>query len=417
MHTRALFAAFAVLCSAFGCRDSSGDRSAAAATRDSAGITIVENAAPAWTAEEAWTVSAEPTLEMGVPEGDPDQEFYQIAGVTRLSDGTIVVANAGTQQLRYFAADGSLRGSAGRKGGGPGEFQMLMSLIGLPGDSVLAFDAMSRRLSLFDAAGRHVRDFGATDAANPVPLLVLGRLGDGSYVAQMPNMRVGPEMLQRKAGPARDSVYVLHLDGAGSPVDTLGLFPGARVDVQMIEFGGRSMPMPIMLPFSPSTHVASAGDRVYLGVSDTYEIGVYTPTGELTRLIRKRHELRQVTEAEIEEHRARLTAVIEGQSNPFMAQFRDAYSRVPYPETMPAFGEILVDREGSLWVAAVAGTEDEPRRWSVFDRDGGWLGEVTTPARLVVREVGADYILGSLTDDMEVERVLLYSLVKPARAM
>ena len=414
MHACPPFAALAVLWFAVGCGDSPAGRSGSATTRDSAGITIVENTAPAWTPDEAWTVSAEPTLAMGVAEGDPDHEFFQITGVTRLSDGTIVVANSGTQQLRYYAPDGSLRGSAGRKGGGPGEFQMLMMLIGVPGDSVLAFDAMNRRLSLFDAAGRHVRDFGSADASTPVPVLVVGRLDDGTYLAQMPNLRVGPEMFQRKAGPARDSVYVLHLDAAGSPADTLGLFPGARVDVQMIEVGGRSMPMPITMPFSPGTSVATGPDHVYVGVSDTYQIGVYSPTGTLARLIRRQHTARIVRDAEIEEFRARISEAMEGQANPFVAQFREAYANVAYPEVMPAFSEMLTDREGHLWVSAVAGSQDEARHWSVFHRDGTWLGEVVTPARFAVREIGVDYLLGHATDDLDIERVLLYELIKPA---
>ena len=408
--------ALAVLALAAGCREAAVIRTGSAAARDSAGIAIVENGAPAWAAEDAWTVSPEPTLAIGVSEGDPDHEFFQVSGVTRLSDGSIVVANAGTQQLRYYAPDGSLKHSAGRKGGGPGEFQMLVTVLAVPGDTVLALDAMNRRLSLFDAAGRHVRDLGVADAVNPVPLLVVGRLRDGTYLAQKPNTRIGPEMLQRNAGPARDSMYVLHLDAAGAPTDTLGLFPGPQMDIQMLDFGGRSIPMPLMMPFSPNTSVAAAGDHAYVGTSDTYEIGVYTPAGDLTRLIRRPHEPRAVTEAEVEEHRARLTEAIEGQANPFMAQFRDAYAKVPYPETMPAFGELLTDREGNLWVAEVTASDDAARRWSVFDRDGVWLGEVVTPARLSVREIGADYVLGHATDEQEVERVLLYALLKPAAA-
>jgi hypothetical protein len=395
------------------CDRPSGDRPASGTVRDSAGITIVENAAPAWSEGGAWTVSAEPTLAMGVSEGDPDHEFYQIAGVTRLSDGTIVVANAGTQQLRYYAPDGALQRSVGRKGGGPGEFAMLMTALGVPGDSILTFDAMNRRLSLFDPVGRHVRDFGASDASNPVPLLVRGRLDDGAYVAQLTTMRIGAAMLERTPGPARDSLYVLRLDATGVPADTFGLFPGPRSEVQMIEVGPRSMPMPIMIPFSPMTHVATGAGRVYIGTSDTYEVRAYTPAGELTTLIRRSHEARPVTQADIEEMRASMTEVLEGQANPFAAQFREAYAKVPFPETMPAFGELLVDRDGNLWVADAIASPDEARRWSVFDRNGGWLGDVTTPPRLGVQEIGNDYVLGHATDDAEVERVLLYALLKP----
>ena len=396
----------------FGCGDGSG-AAPGTATRDSAGITIVENAAPSWKTEQAWTLSTEPVLAMGVAQGDPDHEFYQVTGAARLSDGTIVVANSGTQQLRFYAADGSLERSVGRKGGGPGEFQMLMTLRALPGDSLLAFDAMNRRMSLFDAAGHHVRDFGATDASNPVPLLVQGRLDDGSYVAQVANMRIGPAMFERKPGPSRDSVYVLHLDTAGRPADTVGLFPGPRSDVQMIEIGGRRLPMPLMIPFSPGTSVAAAGDRVYVGVSDTYEIRVYAPDGGLTALIRRRHEPRHISEQEAARYRDRLAEAVARQANPFAAQLRDAYAKVPYPETMPAFGELVVDRDGNLWVAAPVASPDEERQWSVFDRDGVWLGDVTTPARFSVREIGDAHVLGSVTDEAETERILLYSLDKP----
>lgn len=413
MQAHLLFTTFAVAL-AIGCGDSPGTTSDRGATRDSAGITIVENAMPAWTAEETWTVSVEPSLAMGVSEGDPDHEFFQIAGVTRLSDGTIVVANSGTQQLRYYAPDGSLKTNVGRKGGGPGEFQMLMTLLRVPGDSLLTFDAMNRRFSVFDAGGRHVRDFGTTDASSPVPILVIGRLDDGTYIGQQPNVRVGPEMFARKEGPARDSVYVLHVDASGLPADTFGLFPGPRVEVQMFEFAGRSMPMPVMVPFSPGTAIAVAPNTVYLGVSDTYEIGAYTPSGRLTRLVRRAHEPRKVTEAEIEANRALMTDAMADQSNPFVQQFREAYASIPYPETMPAYGELETDADGNLWVSTSLGIPDEPRRWSVFHPEGRWLGDVTTPPRLMVREIGTDYILGHATDELEVERVLLYQLIKPA---
>jgi len=393
--------------------DQSPRGTGAGAVRDSAGIAIVENPAPAWPQDGAWTVPPEPTLAMGASEGDPSHEFFQITGVTRLSDGTIVVANSGTQQLRYYAPDGALLRTAGRKGGGPGEFQMLLTVLRVPGDSVLTLDAMNRRLSLFDASGRHVRDFGATEATNPVPLMVRGRLDDGSYVAQVTNMTFGPAMFERKPGPTRDSIYILRLDSAGAPADTLGLFPGPRSEVQMIEFGGRSMPIPIMMPFSGTTQVATSGDRVFVGVSDTYEIRVFAPGGALTRLIRRVHEPRAPTAAEIGEVRARMAEAIEGQANPFVAQFRDAYQNVKFPETMEAFGNLVVDHAGHLWVAETSAFADSARRWSVFDPDGVWLGDVTTPPRLNVQEIGADYVLGNATDELDVERVLLYRLVKP----
>jgi len=399
-----------------GCADSANGGPAAAGARDSAGITIVENTEPAWTAGEAWTVSAEPVLAMGGAGDDRDHEFFQIAGLARLTDGTIVVANGGTHELRYYGTDGSLRRSVGRKGGGPGEFQILSSAVILPGDSVLVFDPMNRRSSLFDPAGRHVRDVAAAEPGSVVPSAVVGRLRDGSYVARSPIMRIGPAMLERKPGPTRDSVWVMHLDSAGVPFDSVGPFPGLRSDVVMVEIGGRSLPLPIPIPFSPMVHVATGPDRVYVGVSDTYEIQAYSLDRRLATVIRRRHEPQRVTETEAAEARSQFSQGVEDQSNPFVTQYQEAFARIALPETRPAYRDMLVDRDGNLWVAESRAPGDEGRRsWSVFGPDGRWLGDVAMPPGLRVSEIGTDYVLGRSRDDLEVERVLLYALIKPQR--
>src|SRR5688500_14863048 len=66
-----------------------------AAVRDSAGVRIVENAAPAWTEAQAWRVEAAPALDIGTAEGEGAYQFHLVAGVVRLSDGRIVVADRG----------------------------------------------------------------------------------------------------------------------------------------------------------------------------------------------------------------------------------------------------------------------------------------------------------------------------------
>jgi hypothetical protein len=46
-------------------------------TRDSAGIHIVENTAPAWSEGDAWRLSEQPLVDIGGLEGDPDYELYR----------------------------------------------------------------------------------------------------------------------------------------------------------------------------------------------------------------------------------------------------------------------------------------------------------------------------------------------------
>ena len=51
-----------------------------------------------------------------------------------------------------------------------------------------------------------------------------------------------------------------------------------------------------------------------------------------------------------------------------------------------------------------------PALWTVFDPDGLALGFVETPPELVIYEIGEDYILGKVKDDLGVEYVQLWSL-------
>jgi hypothetical protein len=65
---------------------------AGAVARDSAGVRIVDNAAPSWTPRTAWTLSAAPILTIG-PDGGSAYQFSRIAAALKLGDGRIVIAD------------------------------------------------------------------------------------------------------------------------------------------------------------------------------------------------------------------------------------------------------------------------------------------------------------------------------------
>jgi hypothetical protein len=393
---------------------------AATGVRDSAGIAIVENRSPSWTAATAWRLSDSPALRMGVMGGDSAHEFYGIAGVVRLSSGTLVVANSGTHQLRYYDATGRLVSTAGRQGDGPGEFQGLTSLLRLPDDTLGAIDARHRRLSMFGPGGQFVRDV-ALGGEDPFPVLawsVEGQLGDGTFLATAPNVRLGPDLMSRPTGAARDSLWVFHLDGSGSVADSIGLFPGRRVTVRMIKMGVASAPLGIPVTFSSTTQVAAGTGLVFIGVSDRYEIGAYTPSGQLRRLIRRDWKPRPVTDADRERWRQRLQEQRlpsgSAQIRQMMQPMFDAMANPDFAETMPAFRRLLVDAERDLWVSSDQGSDSTGQHLTVFDPEGRLLGTVVLPQRLAVTEIGADYVLGHTTDETGVEHVELYALIKPA---
>ena len=122
--------------------------------RDSAGITIVENARPTWSAAEVLRLAGSPVLVIGTRVEAP-YELSRVAGTVQLTDGRIVIADGASLELRFFDATGTFIRSVGRSGDGPGEFRRMERLVRLPGDT-LAVVSMFATISYFTSDGEFV---------------------------------------------------------------------------------------------------------------------------------------------------------------------------------------------------------------------------------------------------------------------
>ena len=160
-------------------------KASAQATRDSAGIRIIENARPADDSRLPWRIGSEPAVSIGEVFGAEAYLLHQANDATILPDGRIVVANTGTNELRVFGADGVHLATWGRDGEGPGEFTNLAGVASWPGDSVVAWNRWTWVISVFDAEGVLGRSFSLDSDARPLePRAVLkngsilGRTGE-----------------------------------------------------------------------------------------------------------------------------------------------------------------------------------------------------------------------------------------------
>ncbi len=376
-----------------------------AVVEDSAGVTIVTNDPPAPDSRLPWHFSEHPPLSIGsVDSGEADQ-LFRVTDATRLQDGRIVIANTGSNELRVFNTDGSHAGTSGGRGEGPGEFTSFSpTAVALwPGDSIAAPNPWGTRLSLFDTDGNHGRDV-PLDASllNVVDLLPGGKIftsGSGGRHRVM----TGPSGLVR----SRADWAVLGSDGTLHA--SLGIFPGSEYWPVFGEDGTIAGGRPH--PFGRGTLGAVWGDLVAIGVQDSYEIKAFAADGTLVRIVRRDGDLEQPTRADQDAYFARLYADF-----PDDVRIRglDAVKGMPLVDAYPAFAEIRSDRAGYLWVREyrVSGAGDGG--WAVFDPEGRILGLVETPAGLEVFEIGEDYLLGRVTDDLGVESVQLWSLSRGA---
>lgn len=386
------------------CACGAGERASSAVVRDSAGIEIIENAAPLWREGMEWRLSDHPVLEIGVLEGASEYQFERIAGAARLSDGRIVVADGGANELRFYDSSGAYVLTAGRKGEGPGEFQNLGSLYLLTADSLLTYDWRLRRVSVFGADGRLARSMVLHGPGDGFPNLQ-GRFSNGSLLASLGrSFRPGD-----KGGVSRDSALYLLFAPNGGAVDTLGWFPGPEYYVKATE----SSVAVRSLAFGRTPATLVRGDELYFGPADRFEVGLYSAAGKLTRLIRRQHSNLDVTPEDIERYKQEQ---LEQATDPNWRRFQqEMLADMPFPKTMPAYSRMVVDEPGDLWVAEYRRPGDDQPRWNVFDPDGRMLGTVRTPPDFVIFQIGADFLLGSWRDELDVQHLRMYRLIKPGR--
>lgn len=376
--------------------------------RDSAGVQIVENSEYAWPDGRGWRLSDEPRLDIGVLDGDTVYQLFRVGSAVKLSDGRIVVANGGTHELRFYDANGAHLLSVGREGGGPGEFGELMWARALPGDTLLTYDWRNRRLSFFDAGGDFVRSFQLQFLSDMGGFpTIIAPFGDGSLLVGVQPFLIGDEI---KDGLRRDTTVYLHCDRDGAVLDTLGRFPGGEVYLRT-SGGAETRVMASARAFGRFPQHAVYEDGFYFGTTDTYEIGHYSYAGEPVRLVRRDQPNLDVTAEDIERYKEeRLEDA--GDGGPPRDFVEQSLAHMPFPDQFPAYGSLVVDAAGNLWVSEYRRPGDEQPRWTVFDHSGRMLGVVETPERFTIHQIGSDFVLGRWADEMDVEHVRLYQLVK-----
>ncbi len=364
--------------------------------RDSAGIHIVENASPAVGSRLDWRIGPEPSASIGVREGEEPYMLHNAFGATRLSDGRIVVANAGSSELRVFDGFGTHLVNWGGRGEGPGEFSGdLRQVRPWAGDSIIAWDFRSEEgLSVFGADGKFGRSFFLEREPGRFPSPVAVRTG-------------GTILASAWAGDGEGIVDIRN--GDGTLALSIGTFPMMEVYEYERPEGGRGS-RDIAYGFVIAT--GFWGDLVFVAFTNRYEIKAFGADGRLARIVRRDHAPRATTQADVDYYVESQLSYYPDFTPDQVATYRQVFESTPLAKTFPAFSEAMGDAAGYLWVREYD-FPGEPRPaplWTVFDPGGRVLGFVETPNGLAILEIGEDYILGRTEDDLGVESIQLWPL-------
>lgn len=349
-------------------------------------------------AASRWRVDALPAVEIGRGEGE--DALFRVTSAARLPDGRIAVANAGTQQVRLFGPDGEHVASLGRRGGGPGEFQIPL-WVGSRGDSILVWDAMLERLTVFDGTGKLARTAQFPSVGGSFPSVV-GTYPDGSLLLESGTEEAAAA---REQGAWRGTTRLVRASADGRLLDTLATVPSQeRYSYRGGDGAGQVVED---LPFGRRTVMAISARGIVLGTGEEYRIQLIDTAGRTHDLLRAEWTPRPVSPADVDEYWARMVT-IGGRASAGEAQAQR--SRVPYPRTLPPYDALLVDAAGALWIKDSQPPRgwDDPDLWRVYSADGDPLASIELPPRVRPQGIGHDWILCIALDAAQREVVRLY---------
>jgi hypothetical protein len=357
-------------------------RAPQATVRDSAGVRIVQYET---LKDIPYTIqlSDPPFLDIGGLQSEPNEELSPSGPwlePVELSDGRFVVSDA--YRLVFFDARGKFLRSAGRRGDGPGEFQQVGRVCRLPGDTLLAISENDRRVLLWDKNGEHIRTF-----PRPGPVLLESCFPDGTLIAPAMEARV----------PA-DGIHGRSPIGLGEMIEYRRLRPD-RSQHSSLGFHPRSL-----LDGSPTYYVfvLYARGRLYVADPRRYAVQVFDTTGILRLVVRVTEPLPVARRPGI--------ALARGSRAPIVVQ-------APGPATSseitePAFGWVLVDSVGRIWLSK---SFRGPDQWAVFDSTGVALGRLrlTMPSKGFPPSLvsfGRDYAVVRTTDQDGSPHLVFYKV-------
>ena len=380
--------------------------------RDSAGIAIIDNVPLERGREAPLRVTLRPALQLGVQDGDPNQQFSEIAAAVSLGNGSFAVADQGSGEIRIFDRAGRFVRKVGRKGRGPGEFQRLAYLIALPGDSLLAWDALGGRFTVFSPSGAVARTFAAQVPPGTSPATVVPVCGvpANSSLFGYHRLRAAPPASE---AVVRDTLVVALYARDGAHLRTVDRFPALETLQHMsgtmpgLDGRPRQAFSIAGVPFARETVLCASPEWLYAGDGGTsYEIMAYDRLGKLRRIIRLRRPLERVTADVIARHRS----TPRGRGTPSRPNPSPTVDAAFYPKTMPAYAAFRLDGAERLWVRDYPVPGETQSRWHIFDGAGRLVASVLAPSDIEVLAIGSKYLLAVWRDELDVEYLRVYEV-------
>jgi hypothetical protein len=285
-----------------------------AASHDSGSVKVI--ALPSRrTLSANWSLAPNGTPRGGGLNDNPEDELDHTNGYLRgfvVGSGSLVALDRA--RLRFYAADGTLAATFGRPGAGPGEARLFTSGCATRGDTVVAFDHGTRRMTVATREGGIVRQ---VDVSRLGLLMRRGCFGDGTLA------------FERRSTTDPNQYQLLRVDLTGRVLGVVASY-AARQNAWRVQ-------------------VAASGQSVAIADPLAQRIDVLDTDGRLRASVRLSEPVAALTPAELRR----------------LDYSPSAQPDLPADHRRPLYGPVVLDRDGVLWLRDfVAGISD----------DVGWTG-------------------------------------------
>jgi hypothetical protein len=356
-------------------------------------ILAVAGLATTGSAQSVWTIDPTPVVDVAGALPGGRVNFALAAGATRLSDGSLLIADRGGSAVHLFDPSGKHINSDGRAGEGPGEFRTMVWAGRCGVDTLLVWDPRLRRGTFVGKSGTLARHFQLSEAGVPRALwFSCGAAGTLAFLSEPTGRRASPvpNVIQMEAN-------VVVLDRDGRLVTNHGQVGGG----EWFSPGRGAFPRPL----GTTSSIAMVGSSLVVGTGDSAAVVVIAPSGT-RRTVGVPGQRRAPTREEFDEAVQAIASVAPGEVRQAAI---DGLSRAPIPALLPPYASIFSDPMELLWVQ-LSPTGAKQVDFVVMQLDGRIVARVRLPRSLTVYEIGRDYVLGAYADDDDEMHVAVYRL-------
>lgn len=327
-----------------------------------------------------------------------DIELFRVTAARFLGDGTLAIANSGSNEILLLDDDGALRRRVGRAGSGPGEFGWIATLDLDADGNLLVYDPREVRLTRMAPTGEVVEARRLSSGTAVIDIHPLAELEDGRIMAVFSDVRVF-----HSSGEARDTVPLVVVDPAGAPWDTIGSWPAQ----EWAFFGFSGGSSRTQVGFGRNLAYAGRGGRAVLASTDSLDLSVFDATGSVAMRITGWGAIGAVSPADAERWRNQLVE----QRSRAPEEIRRWLESAPFRGTYPAFKDLLVDDEGRVWIGGYP-RGDQAQSWLIIGGDGRLEGRLEVPGGATLLDAAGGRVAMLRRTELDEEYVVVLEIVR-----